>query len=66
VISAVYNAVCVRLDVFPAATRRSTTTATLLRLALLWVIEHDCVRPMVLTHDDVFGPGLGLLGAAET
>ena len=47
VISAVYEAVCVRPDILFEV---STTIALLSAFAPVWVIEHDCVRPVVFMH----------------
>jgi hypothetical protein len=41
----------VRPDVFVAI---STTMATLSAVALVWLIEHDCVMPVVRMHFAVF------------
>ena len=45
------DAFCVRPDILVAI---STTIATLSAVALVWLIEHDCVMPVVLTHFAVF------------
>ena len=61
-IFASYEAVWVR----PEALTVVSTTIAVLSPGPGWVIEQDCVRPVVLMQDAVFGLGLGLLGAAAT
>src|SRR5919197_3231437 len=48
---AVDDAFCVRPDILVAI---STTIATLSAVALVWLIEHDCVMPVFLMHFAVF------------
>src|SRR5918995_6613515 len=60
---AVDDEFCVRPDIFVAI---STTMATLSAVALVWLIEHDCVMPVVLTHFAVFVVAAAVVACTTT